>query len=101
MNQQNQEAKTLDLILKMSVNMENGKTEIDQASVEAQDGTLSYREKVLAYFKNEVNARKEEWKGFDTGIADTELSQAFILQRTIAETKYWQAVNYLQCLELL
>jgi hypothetical protein len=93
--------KTIELNLKIFVDMDNQEADVKNVQV-SENPVLSFREKVLAYLRAEVKNRKDEWQGYNTApLADSELSTEFKLQRTIAETKYWQAVNYLQYFELL
>ena len=89
----------IELKLKINVDMANKTADVEK--VEVEKGQMSYKQKALLYFETQVRNRKEELKQYDTDIADTEFGEDFKLKRTIAEAKYWLAVEYLEVMKLL
>ena len=86
--------------VKLKLNMAKEKIEVEEKSITSSEGK-TYKEKIIQYFEEQVQIRKEELQIFETSLVDSELSESFKTQKIIANTKYWDAVNNLRLLKLL
>lgn len=90
----------IEINLKIRVDMNKKTIAVAEAEI-LPTSELTYKEKTIAYFKKQVERLEQEFKNFETGINESELSEKFTTRKIIAETKYWQAKANLDILEAL
>ncbi|WP_448529160.1 hypothetical protein [Raineya sp.] len=92
---------TFEVKLNLIFNMSDKTVKIKDFEVVEEPDKMSFRQKALAYFKKQEETLAEQLKKFEVGVAASELSEQFRIEKLMVETKYWQIKSYLQVLELL
>lgn len=84
--------KTIELNLKILVDMENNDVDVKTAQVN-ETPELSYRQKIGKILSEEILLKKQKLDSYTTTLAETELSETFRMLRAMARAEYELLVN--------
>jgi hypothetical protein len=92
--------KLLNVKVSLKIDGENKTAKIENMSLESATGELTYKQKALKHFKEQLRIRKERVESYQTAM-DTPISPERQLEKMKAEQRYYDLQEIISQLEII
>jgi hypothetical protein len=92
--------KPINLNISLELDMDNEIPIISHIEIKKSPEQMTYKEKVIAYFENDVATRLDKWNNYKTW-SEIDASTPLLIQKRLAEEQYLQAKQTLEVIKLL